>query len=230
MLKNQTVNLKVIEKVALALGDINDEVIYIGGAVVGLYVTDKGADLPRPTKDIDISVQVSTYSEMEQLRIKLAAKGIHPAVNETVMYRYSYDDILIDFIPYEDTPLGPTNRWLKPGFNKAYSVPVGKAVIKMLPVSLFLATKWEAFKDRGDDPRVAPDFEDIIYVLDNNVDIVKDVKKSAPDVRSFLKEMSEEILSNPFFDEIVECHLNPFTAEKRKQMIAEKLKQIKDLD
>jgi predicted nucleotidyltransferase len=130
MLKNQTVNLKVIEKVALALGDINDEVIYIGGAVVGLYVTDKGADLPRPTKDIDISVQVSTYSEMEQLRIKLAAKGIHPAVNETVMYRYSYDDILIDFIPYEDTPLGPTNRWLKPGFNKAYSVPVGKAVIK----------------------------------------------------------------------------------------------------
>jgi nicotinamide mononucleotide adenylyltransferase len=59
---------------------------------------------------------------------------------------------------------------------------------------------------------------------------VKDVKKSDPDVRSFLKEMSEEILSNPFFDEIVECHLNPFTAEKRKQMIAEKLKQIKELD
>ena len=33
MLKNQTINLKVIEKVALALGEINDEVIYVGGVL-----------------------------------------------------------------------------------------------------------------------------------------------------------------------------------------------------
>ena len=51
MLKNQTIDLKVIEKVALALGEINDEVIYVGGAVVSLCVTDKGAEQPRPTKD-----------------------------------------------------------------------------------------------------------------------------------------------------------------------------------
>ncbi|MCF8307959.1 MAG: hypothetical protein K9I68_03025 [Bacteroidales bacterium] len=79
------------------------------------------------------------------------------------MYRYRYDDILIDFIPFEDTPLGPTNRWLKPGFKKAYSVTLGKAVIKILPVSYFLATKWEAYKSRGDEPRMSYDFEDIIY-------------------------------------------------------------------
>ena len=107
MLKNQTINLKVIEKVALALGEINDEVIYVGGAVVSLYVTDKGAEQPRPTKDIDISVQVSTYAQMDQLREKLARKNIHPAPTETIMYRYKYEDILIDFIPFEATPLGP---------------------------------------------------------------------------------------------------------------------------
>lgn len=110
MLKNQTINLKVVEKVALALGELNEDVIYVGGAVVSLYVTDEGAEQPRPTKDIDISVQISSYPQMDQLRAKLAGKKIYPAPNEKVLYRYSYEDILIDFIPYEETPLGPTNR------------------------------------------------------------------------------------------------------------------------
>ncbi|MCG8308275.1 MAG: hypothetical protein MI975_12845 [Cytophagales bacterium] len=80
MLKNQAINLKVVEKVALALGELNDEVIYVGGAVVSLYVMDEGAELPRSTKDIDISVQVSSYAQMDQLREKLANKKIYPAL------------------------------------------------------------------------------------------------------------------------------------------------------
>jgi predicted nucleotidyltransferase len=99
MLKNQTINIKVFEKVAFALGELNTDVIYVGGAVVSLYVTDVGAEQPRPTKDIDISVQVSSYAQMDQLREKLANKKIYPAPTETIMYRYSYEDILIDFIP-----------------------------------------------------------------------------------------------------------------------------------
>ena len=142
MLKNQIINLKVVEKVALALGELNKEVIYVGGAVVSLYVTDESAEQPRPTKDIDISVQISTYSQMEELREKLAAKKIYPAQTETVIYRYTYDKILIDFIPWEQTALGPTNSWLKPGFEKAYPVKIGNAEIHILPVSLFLAKKW----------------------------------------------------------------------------------------
>jgi predicted nucleotidyltransferase len=79
MLESQLINLQVVEKVALALGEINDDVIYVGGAVVSLYVTDKGADQPRPTKDIDICVQVSSYAQMDQLREKLASRNIYPA-------------------------------------------------------------------------------------------------------------------------------------------------------
>ena len=74
MLNNQSINLKIVEKVALALGEINEEVIYIGGAIIALYITDQGAEEPRPTNDIDVLVQVSSYSEMEELREKLAIK------------------------------------------------------------------------------------------------------------------------------------------------------------
>ena len=228
MLKNKTVNIKVVEKVAISLEELNKEVIYVGGAVVSLYVTDEGAEQPRPTKDIDISVQISTYAQMEELREKLALKRIYPALSEKVMYRYSFEDILIDFIPFEQTPLGPTNSWLKPGFEKAYPVNIGELEIKILPVSLFLATKWEAFKGRGCDPRVSPDFEDIIYIIDNNKELVADVRNANKDVQEYLKEMSTEILDHPYRNEIIECHINPFTVEERRAVIVEKLIAMKN--
>lgn len=88
MRNNRDINLGVVEKVASALGNLNQDVIYVGGAVLSLYVTDEGAEQPRPTFDIDISVQVSTYAEMDKLREILATKNIHPAPTESILYRY----------------------------------------------------------------------------------------------------------------------------------------------
>lgn len=228
MVDRQSIALAVVEEVALALGELNKEVIYVGGAVVGLYVTDEGAEEPRPTKDIDICVQIASYAQMDELRQKLASKMIFPAPTESVIYRYQLGDILIDFIPFEETTLGPTNSWLKPGFPLAYPVKVGKTEIKILPVSLFLATKWEAYKNRGgNDPRMSHDFEDLIYVLDNNSDLLEDIRSADKSVRKFLTEMSAEILENPFSEEIIEVHLDPLEASLRKAMIVEKLEQIR---
>ncbi len=230
MIKNPTINLKVVEKVALALEEINEQVIFVGGAVVTLYVTDEGAEQPRPTKDIDISVQISNYSQMDELRLRLASKRIYPAPQEKVMYRYSHEEILIDFIPFEETPLGPTNSWLKPGFKKANLVKIGTAEIKILPVSLFLATKWEAFKSRGNDPRTSSDFEDIIFIIDNNLEVVIDIKNAAADVIQFLREMSWEILNHPSRNEIIECHINPFFIGERRDIVIRKLEEILKLE
>lgn len=226
MLKNQTINLQVVERVALALEELNEKVIYVGGAVVSLYVTDEGAEQPRPTKDIDISVQISSYAQMNDLREQLAEKKIYPATAEKVLYRYTLEDILIDFIPFEDTALGPTNRWLKPGFAKAFSIGIGLAKIRILPLSLFLATKWEAFKSRATDPRTSHDFEDIIYLLDNNKEFIEDFHKADHEVQVFLQGMSNEILNHNSIDEIIECHLNPYTLADRKRIVLGKLQEI----
>lgn len=229
MPKRQEINLDAVEKVAIALEEINDEVIYVGGAIVSLYVTDESAEQPRPTKDIDVSVQISSYYQMDQLRKRLTKKKIYPEPTENVMYRYSYEDILIDFIPFEETSLGPTNKWLKPGFKKAYPVMLGRSIIKILPVSYFLATKWEAYKNRGDDPRMSHDFEDIIYIIDNRLNILDDIAQADFKVQSFLKRMSDDILSHFSVNETIECHLNPLVAKERREIIVENLKQIKKL-
>lgn len=227
MLKNREINLQVLETVANVLSDLNTDLLYVGGAVVSLYVTDEGADQPRPTKDIDISVQVSTYAEMDNLREELAKRRIYPAADQKVLYRYRYEDILLDFIPTTATQLGPTNPWLKPGFEVAQQVQVGDQIIKILPPAMFVASKWAAFKGRGGDPRTSHDFEDIIYVIDNNLEFIDDVRSSSKDLISHLKSIANEITD--LGEEAIYSHLNPFTADERIKLVQTKLAEILNL-
>ncbi len=75
MLKNTIINIGVIKKIAAALGNLNEQVVYVGGAVVSLYADDEAADDVRPTKDIDISLSIATLHELEILRQELVQKG-----------------------------------------------------------------------------------------------------------------------------------------------------------
>lgn len=125
-----------------------------------------------------------------------------------------------------DQPIVGSNLVLK----KAYTIKIGRAEIMILPVSLFLATKWEAFKSRGGGPRMSHDFEDIIYIFDNNLNIIEDTINADKDVKEFLKKMSREILTHPSSQEIIECHLNPFTIEERRNVVISKLKEILEIE
>lgn len=226
---NSQLNLQAVARVARALGDLNKEVVYIGGAVIPIYATEPGADLPRVTEDVDVCVQISSFAQMEHLREQLAAKKIYPDPLGTHLYRYTFQGISIDFIPFEDTAFGPTNSWLKPGFDLAYRTEVDGVDIAVLPVSIFLATKWEAFNNRGSDPRYSHDFEDIIYVLDNNQEVVKDVNEAATAVQETLKSMSAFILEHANSNEIIECHINQTTAMERGAFIIEKLQGVLEI-
>jgi len=74
-MKNATINRGVIKKIARALDELNEQVIYVGGATVGLYINDPAADDVRPTKDVDISLSIATIGELEQIRAELIKKG-----------------------------------------------------------------------------------------------------------------------------------------------------------
>tara|TARA_B110000858_G_scaffold188571_1_gene234265 strand:- start:61 stop:240 length:180 start_codon:yes stop_codon:yes gene_type:complete len=40
MLKNTLINRIATKKIAIALGELNNQVVYVGGAVVSLYIDD----------------------------------------------------------------------------------------------------------------------------------------------------------------------------------------------
>ena len=68
-------NLKRLQKVASGLGDLNECVVYVGGAVAELYVSDPAATDIRPTMDVDCVVELASYKGFNELSELLRKKG-----------------------------------------------------------------------------------------------------------------------------------------------------------
>ncbi len=95
MLKNTLINKSVIKTVAEGLGELNQRVVYVGGAVVSMYINDPAADDVRPTKDIDISLEIASLTELEVIRKMLRNKGFSQTADESVICRFKYKNIKV---------------------------------------------------------------------------------------------------------------------------------------
>lgn len=226
MLKNKTINMGVVKKVATVLGNLNELVVYVGGATVSIYADDPAADDVRPTKDIDIMLRIVSFAELAALQDKLAQKGIFPDAESKINCRFKYDDVHIDVMSTKNVGWAPSDPWFEPGFNNLITYKVDdQTTIRIFPVSYFLATKFSAFHDRGNDPRTSKDFEDIVYVLDNRIDIVNELRQAPNDVKDYLKTELRAFLKVEM-NEGISCHLSPFSQEDRLQILKEKVKEI----
>ena len=229
-MENRTINIGVVEEVAAALKPLKEEIVFIGGAVVSLYADDAAADEIRPTGDVDLTVNLASFSSWTKLQQQLVSLGFHPDPHGHSICSYKYKDIPIDIMPAEDGPLGPANQWYKIGFEDLWSVKVKKEEINILKAPCYLATKFAAFNDRGQgDYRTSHDFEDIIYVIDNRINIVEEIEKTDERIKSYLTEEITKILGSPSFEEILSVHLHPLIAEERYPLLLEKFVNIRYL-
>ena len=67
-------NLLRIKAVNTALEELADEVVYVDGATVSLYI-DRLAEEVRPTDDIDILIELINYQGYAAVEDKLRQKG-----------------------------------------------------------------------------------------------------------------------------------------------------------
>jgi len=51
-MENRIINIATVAEVANALKELNNQMVFVGGAVVSLYTDDPSADEIRPTGDI----------------------------------------------------------------------------------------------------------------------------------------------------------------------------------
>jgi len=106
-------------------------------------------------------------------------------------------------------------------------VDAGGIEINILDTPHFLAAKFEAYSGRGqNDPRTSQDFEDIVYILDNNTGIVKEVLKAPSQVRKYLMKRFGEITQSPSMQEALEANLPYRTRAGRIAVINDKLRKI----
>ena len=226
-MKNTLINKVIIKKIAAALGELNEKVIYVGGATVSLYINDPAADDVRPTKDIDITIKVASILELENIRELLNKKGFKQSADLDVICRFRYDDILVDVMATKPISWAPANRWFEKGFENLQKVDIDDTTIQIMPLSFFLASKFTAFEDRGSDPRFSHDFEDITYILDNRTDW-EDVLLAENDneVKSFLIKRLKQIKDSDKFQEAIIGNLYYDTSEERFQRIMKKIEYV----
>jgi hypothetical protein len=143
MLKNHFINRQATLKIARALGELNAKVVFVGGATVSLYCDDPAAEDIRPTKDIDLTFQITSAGKLEQLREELIAKGFRQTHEDKVICRFRFDDLLVDVMSTQAVGWAPSNRWFMPGFDRAIATELDDLKINILPLPYFLLQKWK---------------------------------------------------------------------------------------
>ena len=228
-MQNRTINIGVVAEVADALKDIKQDIVFVGGAVVSLYADDAAADEIRPTQDIDMTLKIAGLSHWQALQEKLASLGFYPDPFGHAVCSYKYKNIPIDIMSTEDGPLGPTNKWYQIGFENLWTVKAMHQEIQILSAPCYLATKFEAFRSRGNDYRTSHDIEDIIYVLDNRTTVAEEIRADDERIYNFIKTQLQDIVNQGLLHEVLMAHIHPLMMEERLAIVEEKIFQILDL-
>ena len=225
-MENRTINIAVVAEVAKALKNIKKDMVFVGGAVVSLYTDDPAADEIRPTQDVDMTLNIINLSHWEKVQAQLLELGFHPDPFGHAICSYKYNDIPVDIMAAEDGPLGPANRWYKIGFENLWTAKAKEQEIYILSAPCYLATKFEAFNDRGTDYRSSHDIEDIINILDNRINIVEEITKDDTRIEYFIKEQLQNIINNGLMQEVLMAHIHPLMIVERLPFVEEKISQI----
>lgn len=218
----------MLEMVARKLDKLNEEVLYLGGCATALFINDPLALDVRPTKDVDCIIDVISLSEYYSFQEKLKKIGFKESMQDEVICRYCYEDMILDVIPAGGVP-GFANRWYKPALKHPIHHDItGDIAVKTTTAPYFLASKIEAYKDRGNNDMFASsDFEDIITVVAGREGIENEVLKSETELKTYLKKFFNGIMEDSQFEQALPGHVSdgPVTMQ-RAQKVKERIEKI----
>jgi len=204
-------NLDILIEAVEQLGELADEMVFVGGCATGLLITDKAAPPIRITKDVDAIVQVMSRGDYYQFSDRLRAQGFSEDTSEDApICRWkSADGILLDVMPIDPEVLGFGNKWYEPATRHAeeFMLP-SEQMIKLISAPYFLITKLDAFEGRGkSDYLMSHDIEDIIAVFDGRAELVDDVKNVEAELATELSRRFSDLLKDSRFLEAVPGHM-----------------------
>jgi predicted nucleotidyltransferase len=212
-------NLPIMTLVARALGDLCESLVFVGGCSTGLLVTSVRAQPIRMTQDVDLVAEVATARQYHAVESRLQAKGFHHDLSaHAPICRWVHDGVVVDLMPSEPGVLGFRNRWYPLAVKTAQPValPAGIA-IRLISAPVFLATKLEAFKDRGrGDFLLSHDLEDVITVVIGRDSLLDEVRAGPGELRNYLAgEFAALVASDDFLDALA-GHLPGDAASQRR--------------
>lgn len=232
MNKLSTDNKVMLEIVAAKLNDLLDDFVFLGGATTGLFLTDPAVDEPRPTIDVDVIVEVHSRVAYNRIGEKLRGLGFSEDSNSNVTCRWKTGKIILDVMPTNEEILGFSNRWYMQAIQESTFAELSeKTKIRIVTPQYYLATKIEAFLDRGNNNfSEGKDLEDIISLVEGRPELVDEISNSNAELKKFVAETFKEFLSEREFLDYLPGHLTQDeTANERAPIILRRFGSISKL-
>ncbi|HWD20440.1 MAG TPA: hypothetical protein VHB20_14305 [Verrucomicrobiae bacterium] len=205
--------------VARRLIPLNVPFAFVGGAVMHYLVDQPELAEFRPTKDVDVVVAIATYGEYAAFEERLRVSGFdHDTSEGAPICRWMVEGCRVDIMPQEPANLGMNTRWFPEVIQYATATDLGdECQAHVIAAPLFLATKLEAFKDRGkNDCYGSHDLEDIVTLIDGRASIVEEIATAPEAIRKFVAERFATLLQHPDFAQALPGHLSGMLGSRER--------------
>ena len=125
------------------LGPVLGELVFVGGCVTGLLITDEAAGAPRSTLAVDAIVEISSYADYAGFGGRLRRLGFEPDTREGApLCRWVHDRTTLDVMPLDEKIPGFSNRWYRDAIASAATHALSPGLeIRAVTAPLFVATK-----------------------------------------------------------------------------------------
>lgn len=222
-------NMSLLMAMAQVMGPVCEQVVFVGGCATGLLVDDADLIDVRPTEDVDAIVEVASLAAYHQLAEQLMQRGFKQTMaDNTPPFRWYWNRMQLDLVPVDERVLGFANPWYRVGFEAALPVELaGGLILRHLSAPHFLATKFEAFKDRGqNDVYLSHDLEDIMTVMEGRSCVVQEMATAEEAVRKHVGQSVAALLHMPTFQNALPGLLSD---PEREQTVKTRLMKIAQL-
>ena len=226
--------IELLELACDALGPLREEVVLLGGASIPLWITDPAARPARLSKDVDVIVEVATYTAYQRFAERLRERKFTEDAKSKVICRFYYGEerteLVLDVMPISENVLGFGGGWAQQAFSAAewITLPSGCKIRAATPPYL-LATKIEAFRGRGKgDFLGSRDFEDVVVLVDGRSELLSELERVEPELRRFVAGAIGRMHRDPMFRGGLEGAIGHFDRE-RVPIVDERLASISAL-
>jgi predicted nucleotidyltransferase len=225
-------NLGALRAVADRLDQVGLNYAFIGGSIVNLLLDDPGLSPARPTDDFDVILGVVTTERYSEVEARIRRLGFeHDTRENAPLCRWVLGNLTVDIMPTEGAQLGLNTAWFKEALATATEQQFENIRLKLVSPVGFLATKYVAFLDRGDDDYYAShDLEDFVTVIDGRENIAAEIDRAPAELRGYVVEALIALTSTREFDEALAGQIPPDRAsQQRLPKLREKLRNIASL-
>jgi len=180
------VDIGALRAVAERLNPIGLNYAFTGGAVVNLLLDDPDFAPARPTKDVDVIVELVSGGDYSKVETALREAGFLNDVNGPIC-RWHLGKLIVDIMPTRGERYGLNTQWFAEALETSSILEYAHTELRVVSPLGLLVTKYLTFMERGEgDFFASHDLEDFITVIDGRAEVVSEINEASADFRSYL--------------------------------------------